>query len=192
MLPLISQKTPVWPPKYTTLWISQTSNYTGGHLQMYIEEYELHGECSVLSQCRHFTTSKSCNIQMVEEDTSIPLTIRTLVNFPVGKVVTYNNIYCPWGWSRLLWLWHSSPTGGHWYTHLWPWTKNGQQINKRILQEWLEGKVKPALVEIPNIIGKGKLAKKIREKYITAHWHYSCHYAAITNRLEYVDCSQMR
>ena len=50
--------------------------------------------------------------------------------------------------------------------------KNSEDINNRILTEWLSGEGRPVtwdtLVEVLEIIGKGELAKSIKEKYITS------------------------
>ena len=103
---------------------------------------------------------------------SCPLTMSSLLHFPVTKVVTANIPrevgikYFDFG-THLL----QEVTGAHIRTLELELNQNGERINQRILQEWLSGGGRPVtwatLVEVLNIIDMGELAKKIKDKYIT-------------------------
>ena len=105
--------------------------------------------------------------------TSLELTMNTLLNLPYKTTVTQSaNIprevgvkYFDFG-THLL----QDPTGAHIRDLEHQLFRNGEEINKRILTEWLEGKGRPVtwatLVEVLNIIGMGELAKQIEVRYV--------------------------
>lgn len=104
-----------------------------------------------------------------------PITMETLLNFPVLRQewVTVNVVrevgarYFDFGIHLLQ---DQDPTGAHVRALENELSKNGEEINKRILTEWLSGQGRPVtwatLVEVLNIIGMGELAKMIKETYI--------------------------
>ena len=61
-------------------------------------------------------------------------------------------------------------TGNHMLALEQELNRKAEDINKRILTEWLSGQGRPvtweALVEVLNIIGMGELAKRIKHKYV--------------------------
>ena len=102
---------------------------------------------------------------------SLELTMDTLLNFP-AEVTKSANIprevgvkYFDFGIHLL-----QDPTGAHLYDLEHKLSKDGEEINKHILMEWLEGKGRPVkwntLVEVLFIIRMGELAKQIYQKYI--------------------------
>ena len=95
----------------------------------------------------------------------------TLLNFP-AEVTKSANIprevgvkYFDFGIHLL-----QDPTGAHLYDLEHKLSKDGEEINKHILMEWLSGKGRPVkwntLVEVLFIIRMGELAKQIYQKYI--------------------------
>ena len=101
------------------------------------------------------------------------LTMDTLRNFRIETKIESVNIsrevgvkYLNFG-TQLL----QDVTGNH-SASLEHDLKNSEDINNRILMEWLSGEGRPVtwntLVEVLEIIGKGELAKSIKEKYITS------------------------
>ena len=102
---------------------------------------------------------------------SCPLTMSSLLHFPVTKVSTANIPrevgvkYFDFG-THLL----QEVTGAHIRMLELELNRNGEHINQRILQDWLNGRGRPVtwatLVEVLNIIDMGELAKKIKDRYI--------------------------
>ena len=104
---------------------------------------------------------------------SLELTMNNLLNHPYeGEVTKSANIprevgvkYFDFG-THLL----QDPTGTHLRDLEHQLFRNGEEINKHILTEWLEGKGRPVtwatLVEVLNIIGMGELAKQIEVRYV--------------------------
>ena len=104
---------------------------------------------------------------------SLELTMNNLLNFPCKKTVTKSaNIprevgvkYFDFG-THLL----QDPTGAHLRDLEHELFRNGKEINKRILTEWLEGKGRPVtwatLVKVLYYIDMGELAKQIEVRYV--------------------------
>ena len=107
---------------------------------------------------------------------SLELNLDTLLNFPdkTTGVTKSANIPREVGMKYFEFGTHllQDPTGAHLRDLEHQLFRNGEEINQRILMEWLEGKGRPVtwatLVEVLNIIGMGELAKQIKERYINS------------------------
>ena len=120
-------------------------------------------------QLNHLSSTVVANCESLE------LTMINLLNFPCEEEVTKSaNIprevgmkYFDFG-THLL----QDPTGAHLRDLEHQLFRNGEEINKRILTEWLSGEGRPVtwatLVEVLNIIGMGELAQQIKERYINS------------------------
>ena len=104
---------------------------------------------------------------------SLELTMSNLLKFPYERKFTKSaNIprevgvkYFDFG-THLL----QDPTGAHLRDLEHQLSKDGEEINRHILTEWLSGEGRPVtwatLVEVLNIIGMGELAKQIEVSYV--------------------------
>ena len=156
-----------------------------------IEDEEKTPECIVVRILREWMYGRSHNILPVSwcslaaameqigkhelaslmEAQTCPVSMKMLTKFPHPSNNSVN-IACEVGVKYSDFGIHllQDVTGAHVLALERELDRDAERINKRILTEWLSGRGRPTtwetLVEVLNIIGKGELAKKIKEKYV--------------------------
>ena len=161
----------------TGTYIHELAHINCEELNKDILQKWLDGEREHASSVRSLQSALECtdNKKLVDSIPSYsgPFTMKILLNFPVEHEVTKSaNIprevgdkFFDFGIHLL-----QDVTGAHIRDLERELCRNGEDINKRVLHEWLSGEGRPVtwatLVEVLNIIGKGELAKEIETRYI--------------------------